>query len=248
MITRSDEIHRTARHVLIDVLSRGERRAFDRDAENKLCIEYEISCWIDGCYDEVVDELCLLVQESSSNKLPPLASLFQAWEYSGLSSPVPALRISSLLLHALQQIGKMSSDFTLLTFQVASKCLMYDTNPIPLASLIVYHAESSKEMLEKDMHPIALYAKSLVQFGKFSGTDRLTFLDSLLQGSFKDDSVMMFQEKCKGDQKFTGFFSSFDHLALLRQIAHLSLVLDVSRRNVFTDLFKQLLPIAFLVR
>jgi hypothetical protein len=59
---------------------------------------------------------------------------------------------------------------------------------------------------------------------------------------------MMFQEKCKGDQKFTGFFSSFDHLALLRQIAHLSLVLDVSRRNVFTDLFKQLLPIAFLVR
>jgi hypothetical protein len=250
MITRSDELYQTARQVLIDLLYRGESNALHREDECRLCLKYEISCWIDGCYDDVVDELCLLAEESSNNSLPPLVSLFQAWEHCELPPPVPDLRVSSLLLRALQLIGKMSSEFTLFTQQVASKSLMYDTNPIPLAALIVYNAESGSNKLDKDAyHPIALYAKSLVQFSNFSGTDRLTYLQTLLQGSFKDDPVMKILKKnCDTDERFTGCVTFVDYLALLRQVGHLSQVSDIPSSNMFTDLFKRLLPLVIVVR
>lgn len=135
-------------------------------------VDYELSCWVDGSNELVDDELTTILGQSSRSSLNTLIEFTSIWTSTKLEGPVPLVQTSRLLFDALLTLEKASLPLTLLTCQVALKCLMYQSDSLSLAVLVRDACSKALDSLQngpklKAMSAINDLAASRVQHGKF---------------------------------------------------------------------------------
>jgi hypothetical protein len=240
VLTRSDIVLQEARTVCILLLHRLTNRD-DYDTQ------YEASCWVDGVTTGTLDEFCCLLKDSSSAINPIFLELVHAWRKASLPSPIPTRQLSVLQIRGLKHLNKASEEFTLLTVQVLTRCLLSSANPVPLAVLILDYADDA---IPSNMEDLVEYARALVFYDKFSSATRTVIVIRLLQSTFgggypsewlKASTVTRrkIARKCFND----------DCLALTQQMKHVIIIREKdAREHYFLDLLRQLLTVSLMVR
>lgn len=203
------------------------------DEESKRCLEYELSCWVDGMTRDTLSEFCISLRESAELSFRSEILLAKAWEKLSLPSPVPALSVSPLLIHVLERLPRASPMFRLLACQVATKCLFHHLNPLPLAVVVIHAGHIDEPQLQCSVHSRLLqYAQSLVEFDRFSDTVRLGFIRSLLSSSLSTESCQgLFiglpnSRKASSTCDAVGLLAYEDSEVMVRQLLHVMTVVD----------------------
>jgi hypothetical protein len=163
--TRVEHIHARARRIALRILSPVFQNR-SNDTESNRSLDYEATCWVDALSMECLEGFCKLLNEASLLSLSSVASVGLAWTKAGLPGSVACIPFSAVLTTALSQVPGHSSGLALQTFQVATKCLLYQRNPLPLAALIVYLREKAEQsdMAKSDSgEELWKYAQSLLK-------------------------------------------------------------------------------------
>jgi hypothetical protein len=177
------------------------------EIEIQQCIEHEISSWVDCLTSQSVEEFCSSLHEASQLSFQSEIHLLRAWTKADLPKPIPRLSVSPILVAALSSLfgGSCSRDFSLLVGRVATKCLLFHHNPMPLAALISYFYEMQASKKTPDARDIvkengcspgqienvvSSYAHSLVEFENVSDEERESRLLSLTTMFFSKKSYL----------------------------------------------------------
>lgn len=251
---RSSHIYQLSRSIAVDVLCRISPKAESEDALKLRTIwKYEATCWVDGLSSATVNEFCRLIEKTVLATMPTFVTLLRAWRSAGLPvESIPTTQPSSILIQALEMLPKTSDAFSLLIMQVASKCLLFDINPLPVAALILDAAHKPKT------HSLASYARSLIYYDEYTATKRISLVMQMLTDHF---SVRSFPANlfltCRSvvapraplilapDMKA---FAKLDCLALAQQILHLATISREGGHESFDKLLRRMLPAALSVR
>jgi hypothetical protein len=227
------------------------------DRESQQCLEYEASCWIDGMTKETLPEFCKVIQEASQLSFRSVVSFAEAWTASALPGTMPALSVSANLIHVMKRLSRTSEAFLLLTCQVAAKCLLYHFNPLPLATIVVHSRNEGPSIDHAFYDALWAYAHSLVEFNKYTATERNGLVSSMLSsclsvGSYprvfvESPSDSMIPESLQLATNST--FVRDDNEAMARHLSHLVVVSgnDIDRKSRL-NIMKRLLPSAIMVR
>jgi hypothetical protein len=227
------------------------------DTESQQCLEYEASCWIDGMTKETLPEFCKVIQEASQLSFRSVVAFAEAWTASALPGTMPALSVSGNLIHVMQRLSKASEAFLLLTCQVAAKCLLYHFNPLPLATIIVHSRKEGTSIDHAFYDALWAYAHSLVEFNKYTATERNGLVNSMLSSCLSVGSYPRVFVESPSDSmtpKRLGLatnstFVRDDNETMARHLSHLVVVSDNdTERKSRLDTMKRLLPSAIMVR
>lgn len=235
------------------------------DSESQMCLEYEASCWFDGMTKETLPEFCKVIQEASQLSFRSVVAFAEAWIASSLPGTMPALSVSAILVHAMRRLSKVSEAFLLLTCQVASKCLLYDLNPLPLATIVVHSrvrltgtSDDGPSLKHAFYDDLWNYAHSLVEFSRYTPAERNGFVNSMLSsclsaGSYprvfvESPSDSMIPQRLPQADKGARFVRE-DNEAIARHLSHLVLVSENdNERESHLKVMKRILPSAIMVR
>lgn len=242
MSTRSEAILREARAIMLDLLCRvipGHR------GDEAL---YEATCWVDGLTKGTIEEYCALLQDATNVSTPIFIELAHAWRKADLPHPVPNSNLSMILVRALQRLPHASKEFSLLTVQVVIKCLLCDLKPLPLAVMIVEAAET-EDMVSKHtiVGDLAEYARSIIYFDRYSGSDRNALAMRLLRSNFSEDSYPLVWLAPSPASRTRRIPSGVDCLSLMQQVTHMAAVFEADCRVRCCNVLRRLVPIAIVV-
>jgi hypothetical protein len=249
-----------ARAITLKLLSRIHPSRTGNSVDNSSALEYEFSCWVDGVTTETLDEFCSILQDSSGLSFQSVIVFAKAWQEANMKNSVPPLPVSPILVQALQNLPRASKNFARLTCQVAVKCLLYQTNPLPLAVLIqdacqrVLNVESSA-IERSSVQQLAQYSRTLVHYDESSESEEKAELlvsvlnSSLSGGSYRELLAFRTGTRSGERRQATPSKTSFsDAVVLVRQLAHL---VTVSRENElsskYVNMLRKLVPVALVV-
>jgi hypothetical protein len=148
-----------------------------------------------------------------------------------------------------------------LTCQVAAKCLLYHFNPLPLATIVVHSRNEGPSIDHAFYDALWAYAHSLVEFNRYTATERNGLANSMLSsclsvGSYPrvfvespSDSMIpkMLHKRLRLATNST--FVRDDNEAMARHLSHLVVVSDNDiERKSRLNIMKRLLPSAIMVR
>jgi hypothetical protein len=180
--TKDAQVYRSTRRAALALYPRylGERSTDIESREINVDIEFEYSCWVDGLTQETLEDLCVLIRQSSPEPIRSRVALVAAWEK--LPGDVPRLNVSPLLVHALGVLSERSPPFRALVCQVAARCLMHHFDPLPLAALCVSSLNETKT--GKNLTVLFNYTHALIHFNEINAKDRTKHLSALLTQLF----------------------------------------------------------------
>jgi hypothetical protein len=139
--TRSKAIYLAARRLSQAMLSCLFPISSSSDEKNK-CRNHELLCWLDGLTEQALDEFVTLVQEASERMLDAkvmFAEQCRSYVATTVSNSLPC---TPILAHAISTFGKLSRALQFLTCQVATKLLLYSSDPLAMA-LVWSHLQKS---------------------------------------------------------------------------------------------------------
>ena len=120
------------------------------DPEILSCSKYETSLWVDEIDNGLIGEFISFIGDLHRQRVEHKIFVTQAWaKYGkgGVLSEMPPLCVSMLfsflISKLLQNEADLTSEFSLLLVQMATKMLMYQSDPTPLAAVIL-HASYGK--------------------------------------------------------------------------------------------------------
>jgi hypothetical protein len=253
----SNEIRSAARDLSISILQLISTGVSDNDQHRNECLDvaaYEASCWLDEISDKNrLDEFCDIVQSAFSSRSMTVLAVAQAWTDAEVSFPLPIFQISPMLVQGLMTVNSLSIDFVNVISGISLNCLMYMTNPLPLAALIV---SASKIVVARSLADLAGYAETLIHFHKFSSGDRLNNLKRCVQkvSCNKEQALMrsVIAESVKSHRSSTQLISHKLNLligvplnpsAFTRQLVHVILTIEIDvLESDLANLFLQFLP------
>ena len=135
------KIYLRARSIATEMLLRLVECPAER-TEVSYCLEYEISMWVDGMDQAVLNEFQGVLDEVVKNEFRHKLNRIQAWKRSNLLSSVPDFPFTLLLSTGLSRLENVSDAFARLIYGIASRCLLFHPNPLPLAATIQHSCES----------------------------------------------------------------------------------------------------------
>lgn len=253
MTTKSNEIFQESRNIAINVLQKLFTN-LDSSPEHCTIVEYELSCWIDGLTMDMLDSFSNLIQDALSYSSMSIIIVAQGWKESKLPGPVPTLLFTPLLIQAIRNIQQASKSFNIFICQVTVHCMLFMTNPLPLASLILMVSNSSSQGEQFDS--VTTYARKLVNMQSLVENDRITSLQLLLEKTFGENSLILIEviqsvsSPIFSSTKIMSYLNNkkVNYIELIRQIYHLISMIDGSDLRVnCMDLIYKLLPIAIKV-
>lgn len=228
------------------------------------CLEYERACWIDSIQsEEDIKYFGLVLEEAAQlSSFQSELYLIRAWSKTGLPKPAPTrLPMSPILVAALThcRASSDSSRFSFITAQVASKCLLFHYNPLPLAALVVYFCdEGMDESLSTPTtsgsapsKALTHYSRSLIKFDPEQEMERKKLLCDLVSTYFSvrsyQQSLLDLLERKSRRSSNNDILKSLpaEHTdAALRQLRHIFVSTndDDIRRNCF-EMICHLLPL-----
>ncbi|CAB9505999.1 Sulfite exporter TauE/SafE [Seminavis robusta] len=231
---RTSQVYTIARRICVFLLSRVAPAPFLNE-ESQQNIRYEISCWIDCMAPRATTDFRHVLESASKTFLNTEVSLFRAWKDAGLSTSMPKESPSAILVTAIVDLsnGSWSTEMEELVLRVTAKCLLFNHNPMPIATLITYflgkkrQSGASSDGVKAMRNQLLKYAKTLVDFDDSSNeTKRNSRLHKLLGACFSETSFhrKVFDWWRTGD---SAILSHFDHLsredaiAAIRQLSHI---------------------------
>jgi hypothetical protein len=260
LATSSPQLLRAGRELALHLMSGiiPGRRIFSAGGAVKASFDYEFSCWVDGVTKQTLDELITCLQESSLVSFRLVLGFAKAWQHAKLSSSVPFLPASSLLTYALQH-HQASAAFAVLTCQVAAKCLLYQTNPLPLAVLIHDSHRRSLQDVEYSevtvhLEQLAQYCSSLIHFQEIPANGKHDSLCSLFARLFSSESFSALFNGISSCSVDAGHpqgirYANCDALILVRNLLHLIAISGPSRISAtYVKALLKLTPLALSVR
>ena len=233
---RSPQIMQLARTLTLQLLS-GIISVKDKQAD------YEFGCWLDGVTTETLAEFVSCLQEASHLRLFN-SGFARAWQRAQLTSSVPFLPASPLLVFALRK-QPSTGPFGLLTCQVAARCLLYQENPLPLAVLI-HDANQTADPQDRSEHleRLAEYCNSLIKFEEFSGDQMNNLFTCAWRSLFSEEWGSIFAANAMtaiADQQ-----TACD--TLVRNLTHLITVTSGTQvGRQYVELLQKIAPLAFAV-
>jgi len=222
--------------------------------EERISREYEASCWIDGIAESAVGEFCNAMQQAFAASVPVVVTLARAWKNAGLPNPIPTVLLpSSLVVRALRILAQTSSELQLLTLQVLSKWLLFAANPLPLAALILDSTPETKEL--PLFSGLLDYSRSLVLFDQHTSSQKLSLVETMLKAYFAENSYPLCLITGRDPSTLGPWspvlnvqtFANRDCMVLTRELVHLSTIALDAKQFPFTDLLRQMLPVAISV-
>ena len=251
LCTSSDDIYRRARSLVHKVLCQyfGAKGESDED----LCISYEYECWLDGMTKDTLRDFCAVFQDTPRDSLFGLVALSRAWKSCGVSSSVPQLNVSPLLIYALQSLGKMSGEFVLLTLQVSLNCLLRHLQPLSLSSLICFYLDEDVTTLNRQCGLLKEYATRLISWHAQKSLVPLLFKvhRELFTSKSSFQMALGFMDDSREAKMPFGIplnvISSKEANWLLRQISHCMLVASPDEKPHLSHFIRLLLPFAVKV-
>lgn len=262
LTTSSPLVLKLAREIALSMFSQVIMTQTD-DAESKLCLRYEASCWIDGVTIQTLSELCKFLQEGSQSSFRSLVAFAEAWKASSLPGRMPALPVSAILIHVMQRLSRVSKGFLLLTCQVAAKNLLYQMNPLPLASIVLHGQRQLSESNDEDtshalscFDSVSCYCGSLIDFDKDTPTERNDKVRPMLSACFSPGTYPRVLVEAghgfrvpNGPQGGVSGWDVDDTETLARQLYHLLLVSDDGvARKAHLKLLNEILAAVIMVR
>lgn len=200
--------------------------------EELSCHKYESSLWVDGISPCTIQELGSLSDESKQLRVQHNIMISQAWAEASLGYDMPPLGISSLLSLAICQIiGRCESQsifsekFAVLLIQIATKMLLFQTDPKPFAAMIVYAAQG-KPPNDEQATGLHQLAKAILNDDKKANnylellSPKIFFSESSLNSvhMLLDDADFIALRQCLSLMKCPG--NRYDELnTLLRKIS-----------------------------
>ncbi len=146
--TKIPEVYTNARNLALMLMERDLFSIFNvsdstSDTENRECMKYETSLWIDGVSDDIIQELMRKIEESKRQRVEQKIMVAQAWSRTFEELEIPSLHVSSYLISSISRLlcdGDSSSSNKLsdLSIQVATRLLLFQADPRPLAAIIVF--------------------------------------------------------------------------------------------------------------
>lgn len=264
LLTKSNWIFRHFRTLLIELLFRTFRlvrdsypptsnqtdnRAYDVCVGNSRSLQYfEFSCWIDGITLATVEEFGKLLLDASNCSSPLVVDVARAWQNQKVPAPLPSFKQSKVLVRALQRLGQASAEFRLLILQTVERCLLRDPSPLPMATLIVEFAENESLLMNDQMRYLLHYAKSLILFESFTGSDRRLALVQMLQSTFSKEFFPLSLLICNGCPRSKFALGREDCLDVSWQLTNFSLLLQGGDSARCMAFLRRILPITLMVR
>ena len=148
--------------------------------------EHEAACWVDGVNHSTATDLCRLIQTISLASHPTAVSFLRLWRDVGLKSKsFPGMLPSTILGQALGDLSRSSREFALLTVQVSSKCLLFDNNSMPLATLIVAKAQ---EVEARGFGSLVAFAKSILFCDRNDAATKVVLAKQAMESCFSANS------------------------------------------------------------
>lgn len=150
------------------------------DKESLEYIGFEISWWLDSLSSETLHEFCALLMSISDD---PIGVLSKALPTLGTQGKEFRMNFSILLVAALCNTTG-SPAFSRTTIQVATRCLLLQQNPVPVAEFILAISETSETstaLRSKSGKTLVAYSSTLSNFDKADGSKRVSSLDELLR-------------------------------------------------------------------
>lgn len=170
--TKIFEVYKTARELALSLI---EKELFSntcgkkRDNETISCNKYECSLWVDEMDTDSISEFVTWIVELQQHRVPHKLFVSQAWAVSGVEYDMPPLctsMLSSLLISKLlTNESCLSPVFSRLVAQVATKLLIFQNNPKPLASVVV-HAADMNAHLDEQYCNLRQFAKTILRNDK----------------------------------------------------------------------------------
>jgi hypothetical protein len=211
-----------------------------QDTETSSCNKYECSLWVDEIRKESIQELVVWIGSLNHHRVQHKIFASQAWMNCGVEGEMPPLRVSMLLSFLISKLiigeTEFSSSLSLSLIQLATKMMIYQQSPLPLASIIVY-ASSLNQKAEGNTQCTHLcqFAASIVHKGD-GGDSSLNILP-----------FTVFNSDGKSISLSVNSFSSVTSSTALRQC--LSLIKYKSVNNVdLSSLLRRILAWSFTVR
>ena len=159
LTTRIRGIHEVSRRIAYNLIIQGIVPRKLRGSEIALCIEFEIDCWMDGLTLDALPPFCTMLSDATKNGINTIAILGDAWTEYAIP---PAMRFSPLVA-ALSSTRESTADFSSLTTQVATRCLLFQRNPIPMAAICSSSLEGNSSTTQrKNRERLVSYAKFLL--------------------------------------------------------------------------------------
>lgn len=138
-----------------------------QDTETLSCNKYECSLWVDEIGNSSISELITWIGDLQQHRVQHKIFVSQAWaKCSAGEHSMPPLCVSvlfSFLISKLIQDNiELSAGFSTLLIRMATKLLIFLSDPIPLASIIVHAADSSAQVDGQCIN-LCRFATSIIQ-------------------------------------------------------------------------------------
>ena len=157
--TTVPEVYSAARHLAHSLFKKelfpSNLASQQLDPEILSCNKYECTLWIDEIDNGLVREFTTFIGDLHRQKVEHKIFLTQAWAKYGNGNAMPPLCVSMLfsflVSKLIQNEAQLTSEFALLLVRMTTKMLMYQSDPTPLAAVIVHasHGKSkSKDLLK----------------------------------------------------------------------------------------------------
>ena len=158
------------------------------DEETVSCNKYESSLWIDGICSNTIKDLILGIEELHQHRVNHKIFASQAWSSSEIPGRMPPLRVSLLLSFLISQLLRneveMSTEFSMLLVRIATKLLIYQSDPRPLASVIAF-ASAKKSHSITQIARLSQFAIAILQ----KDATTMSCLMSLQSAAFDSDTA-----------------------------------------------------------
>lgn len=144
------------------ILSLVNKSVMNKNFFVKSCIEHEANAWIDNLSIDIIDEVQASFEECKGTFLDFVIPIRMAWnEKIGTDRRMPDLQFTPLLMKSIESLEKKTGNvcdrFSLLVATVAEQCLLSQTEPLPLAVIVVRLAGRGP------MEHLANYATQLIE-------------------------------------------------------------------------------------
>ena len=171
--TKVPEIYDAARDLAFHLIKKElfhqrETNLSQYDGETLSCNAYEGSLWVDEITEGIIQDLISWIRELHRQRVQHKIFVSQALSNSGMGGYILQLGVSELfsflISKLIQNDAKFSNEFSLLLIGMTIKILLFQSNPKPLASIIVYASEIGAKKNTECNHLIN-FASSILRDG-----------------------------------------------------------------------------------
>ena len=236
---------------------------FDGQAQNEL--SYELNLWISGITLGTLPTFYNLIEAASKVTVQHSVIVTNAWQKFHTMPPVENIQFTPILSIALASIASdpndLSDSFLTLVYRVTVIVLMYQLNPMTLATVISFIfadglIQGSIMTEGRDIRPLVLYASSIVRresnlmpkahrlVTTLFGSDSVQSIILRFLTSDCDDSILDEIYNLVVDNLDTSISTSL----VLRECLHINRLDDGNYRNKIDRLLQKLIPIIVQVR